>query len=138
MGLTILMGRMKAGKHVCEEVQVLLKERAAIEEEYGKRLKKLAKSFNPKEEIGYISPLRPRPINVTYSLFICFFCRTLRESLDVVRNELEKTGQSRLDLAAEIKIKLEKPLAELIVSQSNIRRNVSLILILPCQSILDV
>lgn len=47
------MGRMRQGKHVCEEVHAMLKERASIEEEYGKRLGKLAKTFSPKEEIGY-------------------------------------------------------------------------------------
>ncbi|KAJ3034345.1 hypothetical protein HDV00_005178 [Rhizophlyctis rosea] len=99
-GLAVLMVRMKVGKHTSEEVQALFKERAAIEEDYGKRLKKLAKTFNAKEEIG-----------------------TLRDSLDVVRAELERTGQARLDLAAEIRAKLEKPLADLIATQSGIRKS---------------
>ncbi|KAJ3037393.1 hypothetical protein HK097_003526, partial [Rhizophlyctis rosea] len=100
MGLHVLMTRMKVGKHTSEEVQALFKERAAIEEDYGKRLKKLAKTFNAKEEIG-----------------------TLRDSLDAVRAELEKTGQARLDLATEIRAKLEKPLADLIATQSGIRKS---------------
>ena len=45
---------MKQGKHISEEVYTLLKERALIEEDYGKRLARLAKSFNPKEELGYL------------------------------------------------------------------------------------
>ncbi len=46
------MGRMKNAKHICEEVLNVVRERAAIEEDYGKRLMKLAKAVNTKEEIG--------------------------------------------------------------------------------------
>ena len=48
------MARLRAGKHVTEEVHALMKERANIEEDYGKRLTKLAKTFSPKEEIGWV------------------------------------------------------------------------------------
>ncbi|KAJ3282045.1 hypothetical protein HK104_011122 [Borealophlyctis nickersoniae] len=99
-GLDALMARMRAGKHVAEEVHQMLKERALIEEDYGKRLKKLSKAFNPKEEIG-----------------------TLRDSLDILRAELDKTGQARLDLANEIRAKLEKPLVELIATQAAVRKS---------------
>ncbi|KAI8849937.1 hypothetical protein BC829DRAFT_174639 [Chytridium lagenaria] len=104
-GLEVMMGRMRQGKHVSEEVHALLKERAAIEEDYGKRLTKLAKSFSPREEIG-----------------------TLRESLDVVRSELENSARAHLDVANEIRTQLEKPLAELLASQSATRKNHNAIL----------
>ncbi|KAJ3080865.1 hypothetical protein HK102_002755, partial [Quaeritorhiza haematococci] len=99
-GLEVLMARMRAGKHVCEEVHTLLKERASIEEEYGRRLAKLAKTFDPREEIG-----------------------TLRDSLDVVRAELEASARSHLDVANEMRTQLEKPLQEFIATQSGIRKN---------------
>ncbi|KAJ3308492.1 hypothetical protein HDV04_001196 [Boothiomyces sp. JEL0838] len=85
---------MKRSKHVSEEITMLLKERSAIEEEYGKRLAKLAKNFSPKDEIG-----------------------TLRESLDVIRIELEKTARAHLDLASDLKTKLERPMVEFVASQ---------------------
>ncbi|KAI8999395.1 hypothetical protein BC832DRAFT_207169 [Gaertneriomyces semiglobifer] len=99
-GLEVLMTRMRQGKHVCQEVHDMLKERASLEEDYGKRLNKLAKSFSPKEEIG-----------------------TLRDSLDVVKFEIEKSAKTHLDLAAEIRTKLEKPLSEFISEQSGIRKS---------------
>ncbi|KAI9090822.1 hypothetical protein DFS34DRAFT_341120 [Phlyctochytrium arcticum] len=99
-GLEVLMSRMRSGKHVCEEVHAMLKERATIEEEYGKRLSKLSRTFSPKEEIG-----------------------TLRDSMDVVRAELEKSGKAHLDLAQEIRVKLEKPLSDFMTTQSGIRKN---------------
>ncbi|KAJ3153792.1 hypothetical protein HDU86_005125 [Geranomyces michiganensis] len=99
-GLEVLMARMKQGKHVCEEVHAMLKERATIEDEYGKRMAKLAKSFNPREEIG-----------------------TLRDSLEVVKGEIDKCAKAHLELAQEIRTKLEKPLSDFIATQSAIRKN---------------
>ncbi|KAI8826736.1 uncharacterized protein EV422DRAFT_511218 [Fimicolochytrium jonesii] len=99
-GLEVLMGRMKQGKHVCEELHLMLKERAAIEEDYGKRMAKLAAKFNPKEEIG-----------------------TLREALDVVKNEIDKSAKAHIELAQEIRVKLEKPLSDFVLTQSAIRKN---------------
>ncbi|KAI8917469.1 hypothetical protein BC831DRAFT_484696 [Entophlyctis helioformis] len=99
-GLDVLLARMKQGKHLSEEVHALLRERANIEEDYGKRMSKLAKTFNPKDEHG-----------------------TLREALDVVRNELERSARVHQDLANELRVKLEKPLQEFITTQSAIRKN---------------
>ncbi|KAL2914753.1 formin-binding protein [Polyrhizophydium stewartii] len=99
-GLEVLLARMKQGKHLCEEVHSMLRERANMEEEYGKRLSKLAKTFNPKDELG-----------------------TLRESLDVLRTELERSGRAHIDLSAELRSKLEKPLQEFIATQSTIRKS---------------
>ncbi|KAJ3326517.1 hypothetical protein HDU76_012862 [Blyttiomyces sp. JEL0837] len=99
-GLEVLMNRMRAGKHVSEEVHALLKERASIEEDYGKRLAKLAKTFSTREEIG-----------------------TTKDALDVVRVELESSARAHLDVANEIRGQLEKPLAEFLANQSGIRKN---------------
>ena len=57
----MLLAKMKRSKKNNEEVQMLLKERAAIEEEYGKKLTKLAKNFTPiKDDKGYFFPFHPR------------------------------------------------------------------------------
>ncbi|TPX48106.1 hypothetical protein SeLEV6574_g02234 [Synchytrium endobioticum] len=98
-GLDQLMSRMRAGKHVGEDLALMLKDRASIEEDYGKKLAKLAKTFSPKEEIG-----------------------SLRESLDVIQKELEATARVHLDLASAIKVQLERPLNDLVNSQSTIRK----------------
>ncbi|KAJ3011410.1 hypothetical protein HKX48_006848 [Thoreauomyces humboldtii] len=103
-GLEVLMQRMKQGKHVCEELHAMLKERALIEEDYGKRMAKLAKNFSPREEIG-----------------------TLRDSLEVVKAEIDKGGKAHLELAQEIRVKLEKPLGDFIATQSAMRKNHNMI-----------
>ncbi|KAJ3007248.1 UNVERIFIED_CONTAM: hypothetical protein HDU68_003619, partial [Siphonaria sp. JEL0065] len=99
-GLDVLISRMKNGKHVTAEVGALFKERAAIEEEFGKRLAKLAKAFTTTEEIG-----------------------TLRESLDLVKAELETSARAHLDIANEIRIQLEKPVTDFLAGQSVVRKN---------------
>jgi hypothetical protein len=100
-GLSVLLGRMKRGKRTLVEVQSLLKERSIIEEEYGKRLAKLAKNFTPTEEVG-----------------------TLCDSLIVMRTELEKSARAHLDFAQDIAQKLAQPLQEFIDTQGSIRKNV--------------
>jgi hypothetical protein len=90
------------GKHTLGEVQSLLKERSIIEEDYGKRLAKLAKNFTPTEQVG-----------------------TLSDALLVMRTELEKSARAHLDFAQDIAQKLAQPLQEFIDTQSSIRKNVS-------------
>lgn len=102
-GLQVLISRMKRSKRTSEELNQLLKERSLIEEEYGKKLAKLAKNFAPAEEIG-----------------------TLGDSLVVIRNELEQNARAHLDLANDIRTKLAQPLQELIDTQGSIRKNVFL------------
>ena len=46
------MQRMKAGKRTCEQLLLVFKERAIMEEEYGKRLARLAKSFKVIQDVG--------------------------------------------------------------------------------------
>ncbi|KAI8900404.1 hypothetical protein BC833DRAFT_618536 [Globomyces pollinis-pini] len=99
-GLEVLITHMKNGKIVSNEVLALIKERSSIEEDYGKRLARLAKSFQPKNEIG-----------------------TLRDGLEVVRNELENSARVHLELANDLRTKLEKPLMEFITTQHSIRKN---------------
>lgn len=97
---------------MCEDVALLFRERAALEEEYGKRLARLSKSFSSRSEGG-----------------------SLRESLEVVRLELEgsfalliiyllATAQTHLDLASDIRVKLDRPVSEFIANQAAVRKNV--------------
>ena len=85
-----------------------------MEEEYGKRLSKLAKNFTPlKDDKGYF---------IFYNLN--FDDRTMLDSLDVIRNELERSARAHLDLALDLKSKIAAPLQDMIDSQAAVRKNV--------------
>ncbi|KAF9112406.1 Proline-serine-threonine phosphatase-interacting protein 2 [Mortierella sp. AM989] len=88
-GYSALTTRMRHAKLTCQEILGMFQARAALEEEYGKKLLKLSKSPLGKDEIG-----------------------TLRDSLDVVRYEVEATGKSHIELAGKMRDQLETALAE--------------------------
>ncbi len=46
------------------------------------------------------------------------------ESLDVIRNELERSARAHLDLAQDLKAKIVAPLQDMIDSQATVRKNV--------------
>ncbi|KAF9982481.1 hypothetical protein BGZ75_006132 [Mortierella antarctica] len=73
--------------------------RAALEEDYGKRLLKLSKSPLGKDELG-----------------------SLRDSLDVIRYEIEATGKSHIELASKMRDQLESALAEFNNNQKDKRK----------------
>ncbi|KAI8812361.1 hypothetical protein BJ742DRAFT_793886 [Cladochytrium replicatum] len=100
LGLEVVWGRLRQGKHICNELLTLVKERAAIEEDYGKRLAKVAKAFVTKEEMG-----------------------TMKDSLEVLRTEMENTARAHLNLATELRTQLEKPVSDFIAHQSSTRKN---------------
>lgn len=75
--------------------------RAQIEEDYGKRLVKLAKNQLGETEIG-----------------------STRNVLDTTKLEIERTGQAHLSLAEDIRNQLLKPLNDFINHQAPIRYNV--------------
>ena len=95
---------MKVSKHTSENVLNIFKERATIEEEYAKKLIKLSKSVSFKDELG-----------------------TLKGSLDSLRVEIETGAKVHLDLAVDMRVNLEKQMAEFIAAQSVVRKNVYLI-----------
>lgn len=97
-GFDVLYNRMRDGKHACVDVHDVIAARAAIEDDYSKRLSKLAKATIGKDEIG-----------------------TMKEALDTLRAELEQCAASHANLAAELKAKAERPLAEFINEQSAVR-----------------
>jgi hypothetical protein len=51
-GFQVLLARMKKAKKTSEDINNLMKERSLLEEEYSKKLSKLAKNFLPTDEIG--------------------------------------------------------------------------------------
>ncbi|KAF9358529.1 Proline-serine-threonine phosphatase-interacting protein 2 [Mortierella sp. AD094] len=98
-GYSALTTRMRHAKLTCQEILGMFQARAALEEEYGKKLLKLSKSPLGKDELG-----------------------TLRDSLDVVRYEIEATGKSHIELAGKMRDQLESALAEFNNSQKDKRK----------------
>ncbi len=49
-GLATLMARLKGSKRTCEQLLVVFRERAAMEEDYAKRLTRLSKTFKSEDE----------------------------------------------------------------------------------------
>ncbi|KAH9485635.1 Septation protein imp2 [Psilocybe cubensis] len=87
-GVDVLFARMRGATRTMEELKVFWKERAAIEDEYAKRLAKLAKMTLGRDEIG-----------------------ELRNSLDTVRLETDRQAGYHLNLSQQIRTELEGPAA---------------------------
>ncbi|KAK5817076.1 hypothetical protein F5H01DRAFT_342368 [Linnemannia elongata] len=98
-GYSALTTRMRHAKVTCQEILGMFQARAALEEEYGKKLVKLSKSPLGKDEVG-----------------------SLRDSLDVVRFEIEATGKSHIELASKMRDQLESALEEFNNSQKDKRK----------------
>ncbi|KAF8963636.1 hypothetical protein BDZ97DRAFT_1919633 [Flammula alnicola] len=87
-GVDVLFARMRGAARTIEELKLFWKERAVIEEDYAKRLAKLAKMTLGRDEIG-----------------------ELRNSLDTVKRETERQAGFHLGLAQQVKTELETPTA---------------------------
>ncbi|KAG5340220.1 hypothetical protein C0989_002505 [Termitomyces sp. Mn162] len=87
-GVDVLFARMRGAARTMEEMRNYWKERAAIEEDYAKRLGKLAKSTLGKDEIG-----------------------ELRNTLDTIRLETDKQAGFHTTLASTIRSELENTAA---------------------------
>ncbi|KAG6918864.1 hypothetical protein DXG01_010927 [Tephrocybe rancida] len=83
-GVDVLFARMRGATRTMEELKNFWKERAAIEEDYAKRLGKLAKSSLGRDEIG-----------------------ELRNSLDTIRLETDKQAGYHAKLASDVRNELE-------------------------------
>ncbi|QRV98084.1 cell division control protein [Ceratobasidium sp. AG-Ba] len=99
-GVDVLFARMRGATRTAEELRAYWKERALIEEEYAKRLQKLAKTVLGRDEIG-----------------------ELRNSFDALRLETDKQANSHLVLASQIKKDLEAPVADFIAKQAAHKKN---------------
>jgi Fes/CIP4, and EFC/F-BAR homology domain len=100
-GLSVLYPLMKQSKGVSDQLAAFFKERSNIEEDYAKRLQKLAKSFTPAENL-----------------------QSLGDAFRVVRAELEMNSRVHMELSNDLRSKIEKPLCEFIATQSTFRKNV--------------
>ncbi|KAF5322381.1 hypothetical protein D9619_001607 [Psilocybe cf. subviscida] len=85
-GVDVLFARMRGATRTIEELRAFWKERAIIEEDYAKRLAKLAKIALGRDEIG-----------------------ELRNSLDAIKLETERQANFHLGLAQQIRSELEAP-----------------------------
>ncbi|KHJ32309.1 putative contractile ring protein imp2 [Erysiphe necator] len=87
-GVEPLLLRMHNAKQTCDELKSFYSSRAAIEDEYARKLLSLSRKSLGSQESG-----------------------TLRVSLDVVKGEVEQMGKSHQNIASQIKTELEEPLA---------------------------
>ncbi|KAL8841229.1 MAG: hypothetical protein Q9170_001018 [Blastenia crenularia] len=86
-GVQPLLERMQNAKVTCDELKGFYNTRAAIEDEYSRKLLALCRKPLGSSEVG-----------------------TLRASLDVVRGEVESMGKAHQGIAAQMKSELEEPL----------------------------
>ncbi|ETW74674.1 hypothetical protein HETIRDRAFT_447044 [Heterobasidion irregulare TC 32-1] len=98
-GVDVLFARMRGAGRTTEELRNFWKERAAIEEDYAKRLAKLAKMSVGRDEIG-----------------------ELRNSLDTLRSETEKQAGFHLQLAQQVRNDLEGPTNAFVARQAQHRK----------------
>ncbi|KAL7820593.1 hypothetical protein V8C26DRAFT_392653 [Trichoderma gracile] len=87
-GVGPLLERMINSKQTCDELKNFYGVRAAIEDEYSRKLLNLSKKNLGSQESG-----------------------TLKASLDTVRSELEAMAKQHQNIAAQMKTELEEPLA---------------------------
>ncbi|KAG6332130.1 hypothetical protein ID866_6960 [Astraeus odoratus] len=95
-GVDVLFARMRGAGRTMEELKNFWKERAAIEEDYSKRLAKLAKMTVGKDEIG-----------------------ELRNSIDTLRLETDKQAGCHMQLAHQIRADLENQAAAFVAKQQH-------------------
>ncbi|KZF19774.1 hypothetical protein L228DRAFT_263627 [Xylona heveae TC161] len=87
-GVQPLIERMHNAKVTCDEIKAFYSARAAIEDEYARKLLSLSHKPLGSSEAG-----------------------TLKMSLDVTRSELESIAKSHQNIAAQMKSELEEPLS---------------------------
>ncbi|MCJ1329704.1 hypothetical protein MMC10_006384 [Thelotrema lepadinum] len=87
-GVSPLLERMHSAKLTSDELKSFYGTRAAIEEEYARKLLQLSRKALGSQETG-----------------------TLRASLDVMRGEVESMGKAHQNIAQQMKGELEEPLA---------------------------
>lgn len=83
-----MLERMHNAKITCDELKAFYNTRAAIEDEYSRKLLSLCRKPLGSSEAG-----------------------TLRASLDVLRGEVEAIGKAHQNIAGQMKSELEEPLA---------------------------
>ncbi|GHJ85678.1 hypothetical protein NliqN6_2080 [Naganishia liquefaciens] len=99
-GYEVIMARLRASARTIDDLKVFMKERASIEEEYGKKLAKLSKQTLGRDETG-----------------------ELRSALEALRLETDKQSGGRLKLAGEIRKDVEMPILEMATKLGGMRKN---------------
>ncbi|PHH66575.1 hypothetical protein CDD81_7050 [Ophiocordyceps australis] len=87
-GVGPLLERMHGAKQTCDELKAFYNARAAIEDEYARKLLHLCRKALGTQEMG-----------------------SLRNSLDTVRGEVESMAKQHQSIATQMKTELEEPLA---------------------------
>ncbi|KAG8878330.1 hypothetical protein FRB98_006278 [Tulasnella sp. 332] len=95
-GVDVLFARMRGASRTMEELRAFWKERVAIEEDYSKRLGKLAKLPLGRDEIG-----------------------DLRAALDTLRVETDQQSAQHMQHAQTMRRELEQPAVDFITKQNN-------------------
>ncbi|KAJ2811048.1 formin-binding protein, partial [Coemansia furcata] len=97
--ISVLMHKLKAAKQTSTDILQMVATRAAMEEDLGKRLAKVAKGALGSEEVG-----------------------TIREALRTIRAEMDKEALTHLELGRQLRAEIERPLTAFINDQRNKRR----------------
>ncbi|KAF8309078.1 hypothetical protein DL93DRAFT_2063328 [Clavulina sp. PMI_390] len=95
-GVDVLFARMRGAARTAEEMRAFWRERAAIEDEYSKRLAKLSKQPLGRDEIG-----------------------ELRNALDTLRSETEAQASAHAALCVSLRKEVEAPTSEFISKQAH-------------------
>lgn len=107
-GYDALQAKTRHSSKMLDDLRAWYKERAAIEDDYAKRLAKLTKS-----------PLLDSTVETELG--------GLKRALEVVRDTTRQSAHSHAELAGTVRTALERKVVDFIVRRDGLRKNVSLL-----------